>query len=102
MYWYNWKYYRRGHLFQDRFKSEPIEDACLEIEDGNFRLSDNDAKKIIKKISGCVNVIEFQELKAEKRDKYIEKFIKQGLSIRQINRLTGISKGLIEKISKRR
>ncbi|MBO5066562.1 MAG: transposase, partial [Clostridia bacterium] len=25
-YWYNWKYYRKGHLFQDRFKSEPIED----------------------------------------------------------------------------
>jgi len=26
VYWYNWKYYRRGHLFQDRFKSEPVED----------------------------------------------------------------------------
>ena len=26
VYWYNWKYYRRGHLFQDRFRSEPIED----------------------------------------------------------------------------
>jgi len=25
-YWYNWKYERRGHLFQDRFKSECIED----------------------------------------------------------------------------
>ena len=24
VYWYNWKYYRTGHLFQDRFKSEPI------------------------------------------------------------------------------
>jgi len=26
VYWYNWKYYRKGHLFQDRFRSEPIED----------------------------------------------------------------------------
>lgn len=25
VYWYNWKYNRRGHLFQDRFKSEPID-----------------------------------------------------------------------------
>ncbi|MEG2199940.1 MAG: transposase, partial [Anaerovorax sp.] len=25
-YWYNWKYMRSGHLFQDRFKSEPIND----------------------------------------------------------------------------
>ena len=26
VYWYNWKYHRTGHLFQDRFKSEPVED----------------------------------------------------------------------------
>lgn len=25
-YWYNWQYNRKGHLFQDRFKSEPVED----------------------------------------------------------------------------
>jgi len=26
VYWYNIKYQRTGHLFQDRFKSEPVED----------------------------------------------------------------------------
>jgi len=26
VYYYNWKYKRSGHLFQDRFKSEPIDD----------------------------------------------------------------------------
>ncbi len=26
VYWYNVKYQRVGHLFQDRFKSEPVED----------------------------------------------------------------------------
>ncbi len=26
VYWYNWKYSRSGHLFQDRYKSEPIDD----------------------------------------------------------------------------
>jgi hypothetical protein len=25
-YWYNWKYERNGHVFQDRFKSECVED----------------------------------------------------------------------------
>lgn len=25
VYWYNWKYERRGHMFQDRFKSEVVE-----------------------------------------------------------------------------
>lgn len=24
--WYNWQYDRKGHLFQDRYKSEPVED----------------------------------------------------------------------------
>ena len=167
VYWYNWKYYRRGHLFQDRFKSEPVEDnsyfltvlryihqnpvkagivknvdqykyssyndyiansnciidtefalsmigkehfeefnnetnndVCLEIEEGKFRLSDIDAKKLIRKISKCNTTTEFQELKAEKRDKYIGRLLERGLSIRQISRLTGTSKGIVEKISK--
>jgi len=26
--WYNWKYQRCGHLFQDRYQSEPIEDEA--------------------------------------------------------------------------
>jgi len=26
VYWYNWKHRRIGHLFQDRFRSEPVED----------------------------------------------------------------------------
>lgn len=26
VYWYNWKYHRTGHLFQDRYKSEPVDD----------------------------------------------------------------------------
>jgi len=25
VFWYNWKYRRTGHLFQDRYKSEPVE-----------------------------------------------------------------------------
>ena len=129
VYWCNRKYYRKGHLFQDRFKSEPIEDnsyfltviryihqnplkaglakniddyrfssyndyvdeeseivdfdyalslmkkdefiafnnernddICLDIDEQSFRLSDNDARKIINKVSKCDNATEFQEL----------------------------------------
>ena len=32
VYWYNWKYRRRGHLFQDRFKSEPVEDDAYFLQ----------------------------------------------------------------------
>ena len=164
-YWYNWKYYRKGHLFQDRYKSEPIdddiyfltvlryihqnptkvnivenideykyssyndymienndlidieyaytlmskeefiefnneknEDVCLEIEDISFRISDKDAAEIIKKISNCENTTEFQLIEKKQRDKYIKKLKHKGLSIRQISRLTGVSKGIVEKI----
>lgn len=164
-YWYNWKYYRKGHLFQDRYKSEPVkdekyfltvlryihqnpakanlvenideykyssyneyideksglvdiefaysilgkekfiefnneenDDVCLEIEDISFRMSDKDASEIIKKISKCENTTEFQLIEQKQRDKYIKRLKQKGLSIRQISRLTGVSKGIVEKI----
>ena len=165
VYWYNWKYYRKGHLFQDRFKSEPVEDDeyfltviryihqnpvkaglvksiddyrfssynnyvaeeggvidfdytlslikkedfivfnneknndfCLDITHKEFRLNDSDARKIIKKVSKCNSLTEFQELSQEQRNKIIKMLKQNGLSIRQISRLMGISKGIVEKI----
>lgn len=163
VYWYNWKYKRNGHLFQDRFKSEPVEDdayfltvvryihqnpikaglcknidgykfssyneyvknpimvdtdfcfgiidkdqfidfneeysqdICLEIEEDNFRLTDDEAKEIIHKISKCRTVSEFQNLSIDKRDKYLKSLRNHGLSIRQISRLTGIGFNIVRK-----
>ncbi len=161
VYWYNWKYHRSGHLFQDRFKSEAVEDDsyfltvlryihqnpvkaglckkaeqylyssmreylaestlvdtdfvyslitkeqfiefhkeenfdnCLEIEN-NFRLTDDEAKKIIYNVTKCKSIAEFQLLDKVKRNLYIEKLFLKGLSIRQISRLTGVSKKIVE------
>ena len=161
VYWYNWKYHRSGHLFQDRFKSEVVEDDCyfltvlryihqnpiktglckkaeqylyssmreylaesnlvdtdfvyslmtkeqfiefhkeensdncLEIEN-NFRLTDDEAKKIIYNVTKCKSIAEFQLLDKVKRNLYIEKLFLKGLSIRQISRLTGVSKKIVE------
>lgn len=165
VYWYNLKYNRVGSLFQDRFKSEPIEndkyfltvlryihqnpvkaglrnkvneytqssfkeyinpkakqltdvdyalgilpieeferynneknyDKCLEAEDKN-RLNERDAKKTIAKISKCDNASDFQLLSIKQRDKFIRKFKEKGLSVRQIERLTGINRGVVQKI----
>lgn len=165
VYWYNAKYQRIGHLFQDRFKSEPIENDgyflsalryihqnpvkagivkkvgeypyssynCymnpkinslvdvefalnmmsrqqfkefhsevsrghyLDIRERPVRLTDEQAKEIIRKISKCKNTTEFQLLEIKTRNFYIEKLRKEGLSIRQISRLTGVSKGIVEK-----
>ena len=165
VYWYNWKYKRSGHMFQDRFKSEPVdddnyfltvlryihqnpvkgglckhiadykyssyieytnksyvvdtdfcmniisreqfiefnneynEDKCLEIEDNSFRLTDEEAKRIIEKISKCKNITEFQKLDFVKRDKCLKRCRERGISIRQLSRLTGVSFNIVRKFS---
>ena len=164
VYWYNIKYQRVGHLFQDRFKSEPIEDdayfltvlryihqnpikadickkieqyeyssyneffslpyiidtdfvfdlldkeqfihfnrensfdKCLDVDDKHLiKVTDEQAQKIIEKISRCKNVAEFQKLSNNLKQKYINKFHQNGISIRQIVRLCGETKGMVEK-----
>ena len=136
MYWYNVKYQRVGHLFQDRFKSDPVDDdaylltliryihqnpvkagLCEKSEDYSYsswmeyltlawladvdftdtlitredliafhkqlgeencldvserlqiRITDEQAKEAVKKVSGCESVSEFQKLKTINRDK---------------------------------
>lgn len=164
VYWYNIKYQRTGHLFQDRFKSEPIEndayfltvlryihqnpikarickmvgdyknssyseyfknsylidsdfvfdiiskedfatfnnekvfDVCLDVEDKpKIKVTDEQAKKIIEKISKCKNVAEFQTLDVKIRDKCLKRLRESGLSIRQVSRLTGVSFNIVRK-----
>ena len=46
--------------------------------------------------TGCNNMSELQLLEITRRDECIKELRKHGLSIRQISRLTGISKGIIE------
>ena len=165
VYWYNAKYQRTGHLFQDRFKSEPVDtqeylqtiiryihqnpvqagmckrvsdyayssyaayfgdetlvdtayilqiwpidefvevneifvDAeCLDIsESAVSRVTDEQAKVLMRKISKCETVTDFQNLEVTKRDKYLKKLRENGVSIRQLSRLTGMSIGVIRKI----
>jgi len=164
VYWYNLKYKRVGPLFQDRFKSEPVEDegylltvlryihqnpikagiadtldmypwssyhgyigicglvdptfafaiigadefvafnktdsddTCLENEVAPFRLNDSDAIKILKEICNCETVEDFQNIHVSDRNVYIKRLREKGLSIRQISRLTGVSKGIVERV----
>lgn len=162
VYWFNWKYHRCGHLFQDRFKSEPVEtdeyflsvlryihqnpvkaklckyaeeyayssmreylsgstltdtgfalsilsqeqfvnyhreentDYCLDMIE-RFRLTDEDAKALIRKIAKCNNATELQQLDKEVRSAYFQELHEKGMSIRQLSRLTGISKKVVER-----
>lgn len=164
VYWYNIKYRRVGHLFQDRFKSEPVDSEiyfltvlryihqnpikasiCKRIEDYAYssyseylgandlvdidyalqlisidefiglnrqivgancldvpdkaitRVTDEQARVLIKKVSKCDTVSDFQNLDTVTRDKCLKKLRGKGLSIRQLSRLTGISFSIIRK-----
>ncbi len=161
--WYNWKYMRSGHLFQDRYKSEPIKDegrfiaviryiyqnpvkakicerpeeyrwsSCRDLRldnslvdtdrlneivkieqlwksineatDESFidlepvtRLTDREAIELMKELSGVENMNQFLSLQPEKQDKFIEMLHKSGCSIRQLARVTGITKARIERM----
>jgi len=80
------------------YNNEKNDDKCLDSEGFVFRMSDEDAKKIIKKITGCDNTTELQLFGQDERNKCIKKMKHKGLSIGQISRLTGVSKGIVEKI----
>ena len=163
VYWYNKKYDRVGHLFQDRFKSENIEDDTyllaavryihqnpvkvgLSIGDwtsypeyikgggitdtelvmGIFgdsekeqrdmfitymneanttknmeyenqrRITDEEAKKRIMKTGHVQCCQELQAFDKTRRKKVLRELKEEGLSIRQLERLTGISRGIIQ------
>ena len=164
VYWYNTKYRRVGHLFQDRFKSEPVDseryfftvlryihqnpvkagickrvedyiyssyseyicssilvdtdyvlgfatleefiglnrenvdNACMDIADKVIpRVTDEQARTLIKKIAKCNNASEFQELECTVRDRCLKKLREKDVSIRQLSRLTGISFSVIRR-----
>lgn len=169
VYWYNWKYSRVGHLFQDRFRSEPVEtdeyfltvmryihqnplkagivkeiqeylwtsyreysqkpficntkfalnmfsgdtdkalktwiefnqvknnDRCLEYDDG-ARLNDAGAAALIESVANVKNPGDIQTYEKQKRNEIIKLLKEKGLSIRQIERLTGVSFGAIRGI----
>ena len=171
VYWYNLKYERNGHLFQDRFKSEKVEDEkylltvlryihqnpikagivaeaakyewssyseyvnqkcsatdiefilgilnpdpgkaarifeefmmdenednCLDITDKRRKqLSDEEARILIKKLSQSDNVLILQHMNKNERDKIIKDLKETGFSIRQLARITGLGRRIIEK-----
>ena len=62
----------------------------------DFRITDAEAIRMIKEACGVDSNIAGMDI--TKRNQYIKKLRELGLSIRQISRVTGISKGSIEKI----
>ncbi|TLS38639.1 transposase [Pseudalkalibacillus caeni] len=80
VYWYNMKYERIGHLFQERFKSETVETRAYFLT------------------LGVTSNSVLQRMDREERDKVLARLKElNGVSIRQISRITGISKSVIHR-----
>lgn len=169
VYWYNWKYNRRGHLFQGRYKSEVVEtdeyfltvlryihqnpvragivksvgdykwssygeyvespwicntdfalglysdnkdkalmlfkehnvqenqDKCLQ-HNQRARLNDTEARAFIRRICEVKSPLDIQGMEKPARNQIIRQCRAEGLSIRQIARLTGVSFGVIRRV----
>ena len=151
--YYNKKYDRVGHVFQDRFRSEPVNDerylltvaryiyrnpqkagicdaaeypytllrtdgilsgyfdsseelyaflnedsgdVCLEY-DSKAGVSDADALKLLETISGSSNPQDIQCLEKTSRDAILRKLKAAGLTVRQISRLSGINRNIVQR-----
>ena len=82
------------------FHNVNTKDTCLDIDQIRKRLPDDVAGDIVESISGCRTSQDFQKLSLIDRKKYLKSAIREGLSIRQLNRLTGISIGTIQRTIK--
>ena len=75
---------------------EQMTEECLEMRDTPpKRVTDQQAKQILQKYTDSASA--FQALSTAERDKYIHKLKKDGLSVRQISRLTGMTYYVIQK-----
>ena len=85
-----------GREAYERFMAEPNEDQCIDVrEQETIRLTDEEARRFLKREYCCDNVSQFQMLRNEERTEAVRKLIARGASIRQTSRLTGESIGKI-------
>ncbi|MBE5788853.1 MAG: transposase [Clostridiales bacterium] len=167
--WYNRKYQRAGHLFQDRFRSENVstvqyyqtvlryilqnpmkagmekhpgeyrwssytayekgqgivtdtqyavelfggretliqylkqdnDDTVMDEENHDWRLRDDAARRIMRQITQCSSVSDFQKLDPDLQKKHAAEMYQERLSMGQIARLTGMSKTTVFRIVQR-
>ena len=90
-----------GCISKERFIDFHItetKEICMDVEETvRRRLTEEQALKMFKKQTRCDNTTEFQGMAETKKQKQIVKLYEKGLSIRQISRLTGETKGMVEK-----
>ncbi len=89
-------------LFQDEsafraYVSTPTDDICMEYE---FKRDDEWAKKKLQAVLGNDSGMALQNMDIKSRDESLRKLKTAGMSVRQIARLTGINRGVVQKATK--
>lgn len=74
------------------------DDDCFDIHKYRKRIPDDVAKDIIKQSCACDSLTDFKKLSLIERNKYILLLHEKGISVRQLNRLTGTPRGVIERL----
>jgi putative transposase len=82
----------------EKFINEPNEDQCLNYRlDSRPRLLDNEVKQYLL-INGISNISQLQQMEKDQRDEIIRAVkLMDGVTIRQLSRITGISKSVADR-----
>jgi REP element-mobilizing transposase RayT len=81
------------------FLAEPVNADLIALQDGALRrVKDADAIEMIKSAAGTDTPLGIQNMEKGERDLTLAALRREGVSIRQLSRLTGISKGVIQQI----
>ena len=95
--WYNNKYSRSGHLFQDRYYSVAIEN---DHRNASHYCTDEKALSIFKSLTRMSSTSEVNTLNKSMRNKYVRKLRKKGLTIKQVARLMDVSETTVKRLNK--
>lgn len=94
-----------GYAYESCDKSWLIEyvnsdvmDKCLDLENAQGHIRDAEAKVIMQGICGVNTVANFQNFDKQNQRRYASLMKAEGLSIRQIVRLTGMTLGVVSRI----
>lgn len=80
-----------------RYTNEQNEDECLDC-DNKVQLKDNEVREYLEKL-GIQNKNELQQMERSKRNIILREIkATEGVTIRQLSRITGISKSVIDRL----
>ena len=80
------------------YHARPCADECMDVTESERRpITEDAAAALVRKYGRAEDLDAFLALPREKQEKAIVKAHEQGASVRQLARVTGVSKGIVEK-----